>query len=659
RLVHVLPRAEFRELRSDRNRYKITGKEQERLRSFRIGFVGLSVGQATAVTMALEGIGGHFRLADMDLLDLSNLNRLRGGVHDLRIHKAVMTARRIKEIDPYFDLKLFPEGITPDSIDRFLTQDGKLDLIVEECDDLFVKVRIRERARDLGIAVIMDTCDRGLIDLERFDRESDRPLFHGLTGDLDAESLKGLSTTEKVPHVLKIVGGSAISERGAASVVEIGESVSSFPQTASGVTLGAALAADSARRMLLGELNGSGRFYVDIERIITDEPVEDEDRNPSPETGPPPAVTTPAKERPAGVQTPAGREEMATLVGHGTLAPSAGNCQPWRFVARGDVLDCLLDRSRASAFLDFRHGAAHATIGAAVENIALAARAAGRETEVELFPEQDERLVARVGFSRSRSLSGDAAIPDLIRARVTNRKLGKRAPLDDEIASKLVRSAAARGARLLLLRSDEELDEVGRILGSGDRLQLLCKKAHAEMMSELRWSREEVEATRDGLDIASMEFSSADEAAVRIISSWPAMRMVERVGGGRALEKPAVKAIEGSSAVGLVIIEGTGRQSYVKGGRAMQQVWLAATAHGLAFHPMTGLCYLFARLERGNGEGFTDGEVATLRKLRERYTRLFGLPEGHAEVLMFRLSRAEPPTARSIRRRLEDVLVFE
>ena len=54
-----------------------------------------------------------------------------------------------------------------------------LDLVIEECDSLDMKVRVREEARARGIPVLMETSDRGLFDVERFDVEPERPLFHG------------------------------------------------------------------------------------------------------------------------------------------------------------------------------------------------------------------------------------------------------------------------------------------------------------------------------------------------------------------------------------------------------------------------------------------------------------------------------------------------
>jgi molybdopterin/thiamine biosynthesis adenylyltransferase len=270
RLVHLLPPREFRALRCDRNRNKITAREQERLGSLRIGIAGLSVGQSVALTMALEGLGGSFRLADFDRLGLSNLNRLRAGVADLGVNKAVLAARQMFELDPYLDVQLYPAGISADNLESFFTAGGPLDLLVEECDDLFAKFRMREEARRLCIPVLMDTSDRGMIDVERFDREPDRPLLHGLVGAVRANDLKGLSTQEKILFVLKILDPTRLSQRMRSSMAEVKRTLETWPQLGSAVTLGGALVTDVARRLFLGEFTHSGRYYVDLESLVRD-----------------------------------------------------------------------------------------------------------------------------------------------------------------------------------------------------------------------------------------------------------------------------------------------------------------------------------------------------------------------------------------------------
>lgn len=180
----------------DRNRNNITPAEQDRLTALRIGVAGLSVGHVIAHTLAAQGLCGTIRLADFDHLELSNLNRVPASVFDLGINKACVAARRIAELDPYLPVEVFDAGLTVDTVDAFL--DG-LDIVIEECDSLDMKALLREGARARRIPVLMATSDRGLVDVERFDQEPQRPILHGLLGDLDIGLLPGMSSRDKVP----------------------------------------------------------------------------------------------------------------------------------------------------------------------------------------------------------------------------------------------------------------------------------------------------------------------------------------------------------------------------------------------------------------------------------------------------------------------------
>lgn len=271
RVVHVLAEEDFIELRTSRNQYKILPEEQKALRTKKIGIVGLSVGQSVAVTMALERCGGVFRLADFDVLELSNMNRIRSGVHEIGELKVVNTAREILEIDPFLDVEIFPQGLHRDNMEAFFQENGQLDLVIDECDSLDIKLLLREYARQWRIPVLMDTSDRGMLDVERFDEEPDRPILHGLVGDLNATALSKLSTEEKIPYILKMVGADTLSERMKISMKEIGKTIRTWPQLASNVVLGGGITGDVARRLLLNYGVKSGRYYTDLEEIIPDE----------------------------------------------------------------------------------------------------------------------------------------------------------------------------------------------------------------------------------------------------------------------------------------------------------------------------------------------------------------------------------------------------
>ena len=268
KVVHLLDKEEFIELRTSRNQYKITREEQEFLATKTIGIIGLSVGQSIALTIAMERTCGRLRLADMDTIDLSNLNRLRTGVSNIGLKKTIVAAREIMELDPYLDVALYSDGITKDNMNDFFTKDGKLDLLVEVCDGIDIKILSRFKARELQIPVVMDTNDRGMLDVERFDLEPQRPLLHGLAAGLEPGTIEQMTPQEKMPVILKIVGADTLSSRMKRSMGELGKTISTWPQLASSVVLGGAMTTDVCRRIFLNEFKDSGRYYIDFDELI-------------------------------------------------------------------------------------------------------------------------------------------------------------------------------------------------------------------------------------------------------------------------------------------------------------------------------------------------------------------------------------------------------
>lgn len=270
RMVHFLPEEEFIELRTDRNRNKITVAERDLLRQKTVGVVGLSVGQSVALTLAMERGCGCIKIADFDTLEITNLNRIRAGVHNLSLKKTVVVAREIAEIDPFLKVICFDEGLTESNMYDFFFGNEPIDVIIDECDGLSTKLKLRQFARTHGIPVLMDTSDRGMLDIERFDLEPQRPLFHGLIDEsiLPKEN-ELLSDQKRIALSVQIAGLDQISPRLKASIPEIKKTLSTWPQLASAVTMGGGATAEVCRLILLNEITSSGRYYIDIKTIVS------------------------------------------------------------------------------------------------------------------------------------------------------------------------------------------------------------------------------------------------------------------------------------------------------------------------------------------------------------------------------------------------------
>jgi molybdopterin/thiamine biosynthesis adenylyltransferase len=651
RLVHLLPPAEFRELRLDRNRHKVTREEQATLDGLTIGIVGLSVGNAIATTLALEGTCGHLRLADFDHLALSNLNRIRAGVEDIGLPKAVLAARQIFEQDPYVDLSLWQEGLAPASIDEFLDGPPPVDVLVEECDDLRLKVLVREAARARRLPVLMATSDRGMIDVERFDREPARPLFHGLVGDLAAADVpEQPDTEEKVKIVTGILGLDTLSPRIGASMLEIGETITTWPQLGSDVALGGATITAAVRRLALGQTLPSGRRYLDMEQALTAN-VTTIATNGHTE----PATTD---REPLDARIP---DFVRFAVAHGVLAPSAGNCQPWRFGWDGERLWITHDLARSANLMDSERRTGFVALGAAVENIKIAAAHQGFATTITPFPCHNPTIVAALMFTQDEAAVSSAAarlLPAVV-ARATNRRVGTRVPLDRGTLDALAESVEGFGVHVDLVTDHVSLAEAGRIAGTADRVRFFHPDFHAELVSELRWSPEAAAATRDGIDLATLELSAAAAAAMRLVARADVVAFLRTLrDGGHALEELAGKAMRASSAVALLTSDGDRPADLLRAGQGVERFWLAATELGVAVQPWTTATYLVDLLKTEQAALFAPSEQAAVCDLGTRLDRLFPRSAGRPRLMLSRLFVAEAPSARALRLPLERVLTY-
>jgi molybdopterin/thiamine biosynthesis adenylyltransferase len=604
--------------------------------------VGLSAGHTIAHVIAMEGLAGEVRLADFDTLELSNLNRIPASVLDLGVNKAVVAARRIAEIDPYLRVVVEPNGVRPENLGEFL--DG-LDLVIEECDSLDMKFLVREAARDRRIPVIMETSDRGVLDVERFDLEPDRPIFHGLLGDMDSTKLANLTTAQKGPYVIRLIGAREASSRGAASLLEVGQTITGWPQLGSEITLGAATVAAAVRRIgLAGELP-SGRVRFDVEEILEGlGPVE---VNLEAEAD----LFTPPPEDPPLVSD----DPIEMIVDAARRAPSGGNVQPWRFEADTEEVRFFMIPERTST-MDVAHRATYVGIGAALFNARVQASALKKLGPVKLFPEgRPSHHVASMRLGTS----DDVAITplrDFLHTRTSNRRIGQPSQIDPETVSSLMRGVEREGAQLHFTTARDRITEGAELLAASDRLRFLLPTVHDEMLSEVRWPGRD--GLEEGLDIRTLELDSGGYAAFEILSRPDVMGHLADWRAGSALGMRMQASIMTSSALAIITVPRADPMWYLRGGAAMERFWLSAEMHGLAMQPASPV-FLYAVDESDMltlaGERYLD----EMHALSERFHQFWGLTDGETAIMVFRVFQAPPPTVRSIRLPLNHVMSRE
>jgi hypothetical protein len=85
----------------------------------------------------------------------------------------------------------------------------------------------------------------------------------------------------------------------------------------------------------------------------------------------------------------------------------------------------------------------------------------------------------------------------------------------------------------------------------------------------------------------------------------------------------------------------------------MERIWLAATAEGIRFQPMTVATLFIRRLLRHRPDAFDARQRKWLTETWQRLQELFPVSEASAMILLFRVGYGPPARARSLRRPVE------
>ncbi len=255
-IVKCVNADDYYRLKTNRNQDLITAQEQKRLYNYRVAVLGMSVGSNIAFVLTQSGVSKKIYLSDFDELDTTNLNRILAGVHQIGLNKTIVAARRIYEDNPYADVNIFTEGINSKNLESLLNN-KEIDCIVEEIDNLPMKIEVRKLALKYKVPVVMvtDNGDGVVLSVERYDLGYDK-IFHEmpeywgdkLTGKIDKQSVSKII-------IENIIGGAdKVDPKMMASVKRVlNKELVSWSQLGSAAILGGVIATFAIKKIILKE----------------------------------------------------------------------------------------------------------------------------------------------------------------------------------------------------------------------------------------------------------------------------------------------------------------------------------------------------------------------------------------------------------------------
>jgi len=649
---------DFREEAFARNIGIVSLAEQERLSRATVAIPGLGgVGGVHLATLARTGVG-RFHLADLDHFETANLNRQHGAkVSTCGRSKVAVMAAEALDINPFLDLRTFPDGVREDNLEAFL--EG-VDVVADGMDffNFDMRRRIFRRAREKGIhvvtagplgfgaALLVFAPGIGMGFDEYFDIREGMSPEEQLLAFFVGLAPRAAQMAYMDPRRIDLQG-----RRG--------------PSLAPGCQICAAVAAAEILRILLGRpgikpaphyfqydpfVRRFHRGYLPLgnrnplqrlkRRLVARRLAQARERLQPSHPVPPPA---------APVTGPVLPEVMDYLAAAGAQAPSGDNCQPWRLARRPRGLDLHLDPGADGSFFNVRQMASVIACGAALENILLAATRYGLEGRAAVFPEPSQpTLAARIELEAS----GVAEDPRqrFIWERHTNRTPYDGRPLAAHDREDLARAVDdLPGVHVTLLTERDAIRRAADLVRRADRIRVEHRPLHEHLQRMIRYTDAEARSKGDGFPLANLEAGAAGEWFLRATRSWGVMRVANALGMGRIVPLIAYQGVISASAVGLVQVAELTPEAFLLGGRAVERVWLTAARRGIDFQPMTAVTLFRLRCQLEGADAFQPRHRRLLRELWPLYEALWG-GEAPGHVMLFRLGYGRPVACRTLRK---------
>jgi len=127
-------------------------KGQETLAKARVAVVGLGgLGTVSSLYLALAGVG-HLRLIDQDTVETHNLHRqVLYSPKFLRYPKVEVSAKRLKEANPFIRIEAVPENVNANNVERLLRG---MDCVVDGLDNIRTRYLVNRACAKLRIPYV-------------------------------------------------------------------------------------------------------------------------------------------------------------------------------------------------------------------------------------------------------------------------------------------------------------------------------------------------------------------------------------------------------------------------------------------------------------------------------------------------------------------------
>lgn len=337
------------------------------------------------------------------------------------------------------------------------------------------------------------------------------------------------------------------------------------------------------------------------------------------------------------------------VLSYAILAPNPHNKQPWLIQMKGDnSFDLYVDPDRLLPESDPPHRQIHIGQGTFLENLSIAARNLGYRPKIDYFPEGmygndtlEEKPVASITLIQDPFVKPDILFNYILR-RQSNKRIYDKKPLAQSQLADLTAALDydTNDYGFNISTNVLVLEQLSEMLTEAMSIDTSDQQRDDESLAMFRFNDGELEQHRDGFGVPQMGADGVRKLIIENLFISRKSLQQDRNSWRAQSTEGARKQAESAAAFGWLTSSNNTRLNQIEAGRMYNRINLAATALGIAIHPMSQILQ----------------EYPDMQSLQHKLKDFLGVPNDHTIQMLFRLGIAEDVT-HSARRPVEDMFM--
>lgn len=316
------------------------------------------------------------------------------------------------------------------------------------------------------------------------------------------------------------------------------------------------------------------------------------------------------------------KANLSEIIRYATLAANGHNTQPWKFKVLENAIEIHPDTSRRLAVVDPQDREQWISLGCALENLVIAAEAAGYANEID-YPVDAQGFIKVNLHSKMPKTS---ALFEAIPVRQSTRSEYRVEKVSADILAQVHAVATEPGVALQFIEGKDEIEHVLDYVNQGNLQQYADKAFVDELIHWLRFNKKEAMSSMDGLYTKCTGNPT--------VPRWLGEMFVSGTKPQSQADADAKKLRSSAGAV-LVSSESDTPESWVRSGRVFERLSLQLTSLDLKSALLN--------------------QPIELPELRGQFQTAMGLGKNQPQLLLrYGVADAMPY---SLRRPVEDILI--